>query len=81
MPEGHKIEIVALDMLSYATGIAIEFHLHRGLSSSAAKQLIVHCRNGRSRSPAVILIFFLVFRSYELEVAIKILHKIILVFE
>ncbi len=48
-------------MVDYATHIAI-------LLQAGVDQIAVHCKNGRSRSPAVIAIFYMIFRGLSFEV-------------
>ena len=52
-------------MVDYATVIALTMWWDSvtARASSSPTKIIVHCFNGRSRSPAVIMVFFLLFRG------------------
>ena len=49
-------------IVDYATHMAI-------LLETGEKQIVVHCKNGRSRSPAVIAMFYNLFRGYPVTVS------------
>ena len=62
MPEPREVKKVTELFVQCATAIADILE--------SGKDALIYCKNGRSRSPAVVVAFFIIFRGYELD-AIK----------
>ena len=62
MPEPREVKKVTELFVQCATAIADILE--------SGKDALIYCKNGRSRSPAVVAAFFIIFRGYELD-AIK----------
>ena len=69
MPCGKQAKKVAIDVIHYASYIWLQvYRMNAGSTPSpvtpagtAEQYLVVHCRNGRTRSPTVVFIFFMLF--------------------
>lgn len=59
---GHEIISTAENFLKCAVNIAIFT-----LLGQPGQELIVHCKNGRSRSPTAVFTYFLIFRGWAIE--------------